>query len=78
MTRIRAGFALAFIVLFFALFALGGCASASADQERLNAVAPVIGEHVERHPEQADTWDAFTRNWQKSIDARRGLLFGRD
>jgi len=78
MGRARAGLWLCGIVLFAVLTALGGCASVSADQDRLVAVTPVIGEHVERHPEQAETWESFLRNWQKSIDARRGLVFGRD
>jgi len=78
MTRKRAGLWLASIVLLLSLLALSGCASVDADQDRLRAVEPVIGEHVERHPEQAETWASFIRNWRKSIEARRGLIFGRD
>lgn len=58
---------------------LGGCSQLErlldpdvldADRERLRAVEPVIGEHVERHPEQAQTWRDFLDAWRGSIEAR--------
>jgi hypothetical protein len=48
-----------------------GCASVDADSARLEAVKPLIAEHVVLYPEQEQTWSDFVRSWERSIDARR-------
>lgn len=67
------------------LLLLSGCSHVSAildpelldaDAERYRAVAPVIGEHVERHPDQKTTWDFFLATWRESIEARGGYAGG--
>ena len=70
--RVIAAVMLAFILTTFVALLSGCNANVIADQDRLTAVEPVIGEHVERHPEQAQTWADFLQSWRESIEARRG------
>jgi hypothetical protein len=59
------------------VFLAAGCASSpsafvEADALRKDAVAPVIAEHAQRHPEQAQTWAYFLRAWERDLAAARG------
>lgn len=51
----------------------GGCGNldTAADEARLNAVQTPIKTHVEKYPEQAQSWADFVRAWEKSIEARK-------
>ncbi len=65
--------------MFIVLLIFGtGCnvnsATVNADVARLEAVEPIIAEHVQRHPEQAQTWRDFVAAWRASIESRKSLL----
>ena len=44
--------------------------SVEADRARFEAIELLVIEHVDRHPDQAQTWTNFLTTWRNSIESR--------
>jgi alkanesulfonate monooxygenase SsuD/methylene tetrahydromethanopterin reductase-like flavin-dependent oxidoreductase (luciferase family) len=51
---------------------LGSGAEVDPEADRYRAVRDVLEEHIERHPEQAETWRGFLNTWREQIEGRGG------